>query len=59
MKISLAYKEARETKFWLRLLEASNYLRGDLLVEAMYLTDEVLKLLGTIQKTTKNTIKFK
>jgi four helix bundle protein len=25
-KISIAYKEARETKFWIRLLFATNYL---------------------------------
>ncbi len=25
-KISIAYKEARETKYWIRLLVATNYL---------------------------------
>ena len=48
-KISIAYKEARETKYWLNLLKASNYLDTDLADSLLSDTDELLKILGSIQ----------
>ena len=50
-KITIAYKEARETKYWLRLLADTGYLTQE--KSNLLLTDneELLKLLGTIQKT--------
>lgn len=57
MKITIAYKEARETAFWLKLLEASHYLNREQLEEAHKICDEVLRILGTIQKTTKANLK--
>jgi four helix bundle protein len=54
-KISLAYKEAKETEYWIKLLEASHYLTN---MEAnVLLTDlnELLKLLGsTLLTLSKN-----
>jgi len=52
-KLSISYKEARETDYWLRLLKDSeiidiknyNHLYSDL--------QEILKILGTIQITLK------
>ncbi len=48
-KISIAYKEARETKYWLNLLKASNYLDTDLADSLLLDTEELLKILGSIQ----------
>ena len=52
-KITIAYKEARETKYWLRLLTDSGYLdqnKGDnLKVEV----EQILRILGKIQISTK------
>lgn len=48
-KISIAYKEARETKYWLNLLKASNYLDTDLADSLLSDTEELLKILGSIQ----------
>jgi len=52
-KLSIAYKEARETKFWIQLLNATNYL--DELQAASLLEDneELLRIIGKIQTTTK------
>lgn len=53
-KLSIAYKEARESNYWIKLLEKSNYLTSK---EALSLTNdvtEILKIIGKIQKTLKN-----
>ncbi len=52
-KMKIAYKEARETSYWLRLLKDTNYIE-----EAVYRSihndcEELLKLLYTIIKGTK------
>ncbi len=50
----MSYKETRETIYWLKLLEATDYLNekqsGDLLKDA----EEICKILGKIQITIKN-----
>ena len=53
-KISIAYKEARETDYWLRLLKDSNLLDSTIAEKLQKDCLEILKILGTIQKTTKN-----
>jgi four helix bundle protein len=53
-KISIAYKEARETKFWLRLLRDSNSMDTRHSEELIYQVDEILRIIGSIQRTTKN-----
>ncbi len=52
-KISISYKEARETKYWLRLLADTNYL--DHKTSEKYLNDceELLKILGSILKSSR------
>lgn len=53
-KLTIAYKEARETHYWLKILMVSNYLK---LENGMPLLDDVtelLKILGSIQKTIRN-----
>jgi four helix bundle protein len=53
-KVSIAYKEARETKFWLRLLRDSNSMDTAHSEELIYQVDEILRIIGSIQRTTKN-----
>jgi four helix bundle protein len=49
-KISIAYKEARETNYWLRLLKATDILETKLAESLLNDCDELLKILGTIKK---------
>jgi len=53
-KISIAYKETRETHYWLRLLRDSNFLKKDVSRSLLGDCEELLKILGSIQETTKN-----
>ena len=54
-KITIAYKEARETRYWLRLLNDSGLLDGN--GESMLSdVEELLRLLGSIIKTMKTKI---
>ena len=58
-KVSIAYKETRESKLWLRLFKDSGILSA---TEADSLLDdceELLKIIGSIQKTTKSTLNKK
>ncbi len=53
-KMNIAYKEARETSYWLRLLKDSGLIdiqTGDSIIEDC---EELLKILATILKTLKN-----
>ncbi len=52
-KLSIAYKEARETHYWLRLLRDSNYLESSHTDSVVNDCDELLKIIGSIQKTMK------
>jgi len=55
-KIGTAYKEARETRYWIRLLGATEYL--DQKTYSSMLTDceELIKILGSIQKTAQENL---
>lgn len=55
-KISIAYKETRETHYWLRLLKDSEILKEKIAVSFLNDCEELLKIIGTIQKTTKKKI---
>jgi four helix bundle protein len=50
-KISIAYKEARETRYWLRLLLDSSYLDKNSFDSIFVDADELCKLLFTILKS--------
>ena len=52
-KLSIAYKEARETKYWLALLKESKYMTQPEFLSISNDCEEVLKILGKIQKTSK------
>ena len=53
-KISIAYKEARETKYWIRLLQATDYFEETQAKSLLADLDEILKIIGKIQITSKN-----
>lgn len=56
-KISIAYKETRETRFWLRILHDSGYLDDRMFNSMLRDCEELLKILGKIQVTTKDKLK--
>src|SRR5437667_7480475 len=56
LKITLSYKEARETHYWLRLLKDSNILETKLAESLLNDCEEILKLLASIQKTTRKNL---
>jgi four helix bundle protein len=51
--MSIAYKEARETYYWLRLLRDSGFISNEEAETMLKDCDELLKILGTIIKTSK------
>jgi four helix bundle protein len=53
-KLSTSYKEARKTKYWLRLLRDSKLIKSDLTASLLQDCEELLKIIGTILKTLKN-----
>ncbi|NCA79465.1 MAG: four helix bundle protein [Sphingobacteriia bacterium] len=55
-KIAIAYKEARESKYWIRLLFATDYITEEMLKSLETDTEELCKIIGKIQITTKNRI---
>ena len=52
-KMNIAYKETRETHYWLCLLEGSSFLGHTQADSLLQDCNELLKLLGSICKTTK------
>jgi four helix bundle protein len=52
-KISIAYKEARETAYWLRLLEATDFIENRLFKSLATDCEELCKILFAIIKTTR------
>ena len=53
-KFSVAYKEARESCYWIKLLQASNYISENESSLLLAEIDEILRIIGKIQKTIKN-----
>lgn len=54
MKLTIAYKEARETKYWLRLLKRTDFITEEEFKSLADDNDEILKILGSIQITLRN-----
>ena len=52
-KISIAYKEARETKYWLNLLKDSKYISEIIASELLQEIEEIIRLLGATISTMK------
>ena len=53
-KITIAYKETRESKYWVRLLRDSDYLTIDQYDDLLNDLEELLKIIGSIQKAIRN-----
>jgi four helix bundle protein len=53
-KVGIAYKEARETDFWLRLLHDSGYLKGKEFESIRADCSELLKILYSIIKSSRD-----
>jgi four helix bundle protein len=52
-KLSIAYKEARESVYWLKLLQATDYLSEEQAKSLLIDAEEICKIIGSIQKTIK------
>jgi len=53
MKINIALKEARETKYWLELVTDSVPIKGNIIEQLIGETDEIIAILFSIIRTTK------
>jgi four helix bundle protein len=56
-KIMIAYKEARETRYWINLLTSTNYIEPKLSTSLLADLEEICKILGKIVTTTKANLK--
>jgi four helix bundle protein len=54
-KMGIAYKEARESEYWIRLLNASSYLSDEENGKLMKDIGELLRILGAILRTLRKT----
>lgn len=53
-KLGIAYREARETKYWLRILKDVGLI-DEIMFKSLYDDlEEILKIIGSIQITLKN-----
>ena len=52
-KISISYKEARETHYWLRLLYSTEYIQKEIFEELINECDEICKILFSILRTSR------
>lgn len=55
-KLTIAYKETRETHYWIRLLTDTEYLTKEQSDSILNDINELLKIVGSIQKTMKSKI---
>lgn len=53
-KLTISYKEARETHYWIRLLKDTDYLSIEEADSLLKDVDELLRIIGSIQKTLRN-----
>src|SRR5690606_20000623 len=56
-KITIAYKEARETHYWIRLLRDTDYLSAEESDRLLNDITEIQKIIGSIQKTMKSNLR--
>jgi four helix bundle protein len=54
-KMYIAYKEARETKYWLRLIQHSQVVKVDVSNQLTYV-NELIRILSSIVKTTEESM---
>jgi four helix bundle protein len=53
-KLSISYKEARESHYWLRLIKDAGFLNADTSLILITRCEEILKIIGSIQKTIRS-----
>jgi len=53
-KLTISYKEARESKYWIRLLTDTDYLSKEESESLLHQIEELLKIIGSIQKSIRN-----
>ena len=53
-KLTIAYKEARETNYWVRLLTDTEFITKEESESLLFDIEELLKIIGSIQKTLHN-----
>ena len=53
-KLEIAYREARETKYWIRLFKESSLLENKLADSFLKDCDEIIKILTAILNSSKN-----
>jgi len=56
-KIGISHKEARESNYWLRLLKDSEQIKVELMRSIILESEEIIKILFSIGKTAKATVK--
>lgn len=52
-KLTIAYKEAREARYWIKLLKETLYLSEQEANSLLLDIEEICKIIGSIQKTIK------
>jgi len=57
-KLCIAYKEARETHYWLRLLKDSKTLEEKIANSLLTDCEELIKIIGKIQSTLRKKLKI-
>lgn len=57
-KISISYKEARETHYWLRLLGDAEIFNDRETNEYLQMVEELLRIMTSIQKTMKAKLNY-
>ncbi len=55
-KLHISYKEAKETRYWIRLLAATDYLDPKLSESLLADVDELIRLLNAILQSTKENL---
>ena len=53
-KLTISYKEARESKYWIRLLKESNLLDESISNVLLGDCEELLRIISSIQKSVRN-----
>lgn len=53
-KLTISYKEARESHYWIRLLTDTEYLKKEQSQSLLEDAEELMRIIGSIQKTIKS-----
>lgn len=53
-KLTIAYKESRESHCWIRLLKDTEYILKERAEELLNDVEEILRIIGSIQKSIRN-----